>query len=186
MFIHPFIWQTIVLFNGYLFNFYCMQGTEMSHLGICTVLRTSLEIQECPSCHHHREAISLPLTMTRGLAHVSEVGAFMLSYSVVVTLCDPMNYISPDSSVHGISQARMLEWVAISFSRGSSWPRDQTHISCVSCIGRQILLLPCHQRSQGRSMGAGKCSRPWWFSLLLSLSSYEHASRVVYIHKAQY
>ena len=42
----------------------------------------------------------------------------------------------PGSSVHGISQARILEWVAISFSRGSSWPRDQTH---VSCIGRQIL-----------------------------------------------
>ena len=43
------------------------------------------------------------------------------------------------SSVHGISQAGILEWVAISFSRGSSWPRDQTHASCVSCIGRQIL-----------------------------------------------
>ena len=42
-------------------------------------------------------------------------------------------------SVHGISQARILEWVHISFSRESSWPRDQTHISCVSCIGRWIL-----------------------------------------------
>ena len=42
----------------------------------------------------------------------------------------------PGSSVHGISQARILEWVAISFSRGSSKPRDQTHISF---IGRQIL-----------------------------------------------
>ena len=38
----------------------------------------------------------------------------------------------PGSSVHGITQARILEWVAISFSRGSSWPRDQTHISCTS------------------------------------------------------
>ena len=38
------------------------------------------------------------------------------------------------SSVHGIFQAGILEWVAISFSRGSSPPRDQTHISCVSCI----------------------------------------------------
>ena len=36
-------------------------------------------------------------------------------------------------------QARMLEWVAISYSRGSAWPRDWTHISCVSCMGRQIL-----------------------------------------------
>ena len=39
-------------------------------------------------------------------------------------LCDPMNYSPPSSSIHGISQARILEWVAISFSRGSSQPRD--------------------------------------------------------------
>ena len=40
------------------------------------------------------------------------------------TLCDPMDYSPPDSSVHEISQARILEWVAISFSRASSQPRD--------------------------------------------------------------
>ena len=45
----------------------------------------------------------------------------------------------PGSSVHEIFQARILEWVAISYSRGSSWPRDQTHISCISCISRRIL-----------------------------------------------
>ena len=45
----------------------------------------------------------------------------------------------PGSSVHGIFQATVLEWVAIFYSRGSSRPRDQTCISCVSCIGRQIL-----------------------------------------------
>ena len=42
-----------------------------------------------------------------------------------LTLCDPMNYSLSGSSVHGISQSRILEWVAISFSRGSSWPRTQ-------------------------------------------------------------
>ena len=47
-----------------------------------------------------------------------------------------MDCSPPSSSVHGISQARILEWVAISFSGGSSWPRDQIH---VSCIGRQVL-----------------------------------------------
>jgi len=51
--------------------------------------------------------------------------------------CDSMDYSPPGSSVHGIFQTRILEWVAISYSRGSS--RDQTHDSCVSCIGRQIL-----------------------------------------------
>ena len=53
--------------------------------------------------------------------------------------CDPMDCSPPGSSVHGISQTRILQWVAIPFSRESSQPRDGTHISCVSCIGRQIL-----------------------------------------------
>ena len=45
----------------------------------------------------------------------------------------------PTSSVHGVLQARILEWVAISFSRGASRPRNWTLVSCISCIGRQIL-----------------------------------------------
>ena len=40
----------------------------------------------------------------------------------------------PDSSAHGISEARIQKWIAISFSRGSSQPKDGTHVSCVSCI----------------------------------------------------
>ena len=45
------------------------------------------------------------------------------------TVCDPMDCSPPGSSVHGIFQARVLEWIAISFSRGSSQPRDKTRIS---------------------------------------------------------
>ena len=56
-----------------------------------------------------------------------------------LTLCDSMDCSQPGSSVPGILQARVLEWVAIPFSRRSSWPRDRTHVSCVSCIGRRIL-----------------------------------------------
>ena len=52
--------------------------------------------------------------------------------------CNPMDYSPPGSSVHGILQARILEWVGISFSRGSSQPKDPTHISCVSCIGSSV------------------------------------------------
>ena len=48
------------------------------------------------------------------------------------TLCDPMDCSLPWSSVHGIFQARVLEWVAISFSRGSSQPRDRTWVSCIA------------------------------------------------------
>ena len=55
------------------------------------------------------------------------------------TLCDPMDHSFQGSSVSGILQARILEWVAIPSSRGSSWPRDWTQVSCVSCLGRQVL-----------------------------------------------
>ena len=51
-----------------------------------------------------------------------------------LTLCDPTDCSSLGFSIHGISQARILEWIAIPFSRGSFWPRGQTHISYVSCI----------------------------------------------------
>ena len=47
-------------------------------------------------------------------------------------LCDPMDCSPPESSVHGILQARILEWVAISFSRGSSLPRDGTRVSYIA------------------------------------------------------
>ena len=58
-----------------------------------------------------------------------------------LSLCDPTDCNSPTSSVHGISQARILKWVAISSSRRSSQPRDGTHISCTSYISRDSLQL---------------------------------------------
>ena len=65
-----------------------------------------------------------------------------------LTLCDPMDYSLPGSSVHGIHQARVLEWVAISFSRGSSQPRDRTWVSLTA--GRHFTiwatpLPPCNR-----------------------------------------
>ena len=48
------------------------------------------------------------------------------------TLCDPVDCSPPGSSVHGVLQARILEWVAISFSRGSSRPRNRTHVSRIA------------------------------------------------------
>ena len=49
-----------------------------------------------------------------------------------LTLCIPVDCSLPGFSVNGISQARILEWVAISSSRGSSWPRDWTWLSCIT------------------------------------------------------
>ena len=61
------------------------------------------------------------------------------SLHLYLTLFDPINCILPGSSVHGILQVRILEWVAVPFSRGSPQPRDRTCVSRVSCIGRQVL-----------------------------------------------
>ena len=69
-----------------------------------------------------------------------------------LTLCNPTDCSPPGCSVHGISQARILERVAISSSRGSSRPRDQTPNFYVSCIGRWVLYHQCHLRL------------PWWFT----------------------
>ena len=54
------------------------------------------------------------------------------SLQLCLTLCDPMDYSLSGSSVHGIFQARVLEWIAISFSRGSSLPRNQTQVSHIA------------------------------------------------------
>jgi len=54
----------------------------------------------------------------------STLDVCLLSPSVVSVSCDPVDYSPPGSSVHEVSQARILEWVSISYSRGSSHPRD--------------------------------------------------------------
>ena len=88
----------------------------------------------------------------KGLAAKGQWGAFVFFppgamglFSILIVLCvysatqlcpslyDPMDCSPPGSSGHGISQVRLLEWVAISSPRGSSRPRDQTCVSCVSC-----------------------------------------------------
>ena len=62
-----------------------------------------------------------------------------------------MDCSPPGSSIHGILQARIPERVAISFSRGSSWPRDRTRLSYSSCIGRWVLYVTweAHPRDEG-------------------------------------
>ena len=65
----------------------------------------------------------------------------MLIVSVVSDSLQPLDHSPSSSSVHGILQARTLEWVPMPSSRGSSQHRDQTHISYVSCIDRWVLYL---------------------------------------------
>ena len=79
------------------------------------------------------------------------------------TLCDPVNFSPPGSSVHGVLQARILEWVAISFSRGSSWSRIQGwNPGLLHC--RQILYHLSPQRRP--SKGIHNVNRSWSFHCL--------------------
>ena len=83
-----------------------------------------------------------------------------------LTLCDPKDCSPPGSTVPGISQARILEWVAITYSRRTSWTRDRTPVSCISCIGRQILYHWCHLGSPTMlgcgSLAFGLYSGSWY------------------------
>ena len=81
-----------------------------------------------------------------------------------------MDCSPPGSSVRGILQARILEWGAISFSRGSSWPRDWT---CISCVGRRISLPLSHQGSPLMALCAcvpSRFSRVWLFQTLWTIA----------------
>ena len=62
----------------------------------------------------------------------STIWWWWFSCSVVSDSCDPMDCSPPGSSVHGILQARILEWIAISFSRGSSRPGNRIQVSCIA------------------------------------------------------
>ena len=79
-----------------------------------------------------------------------------------LTLCDPMDYSPPGFFVHGIFQARILKWVVISPSRGSSGPRNGTRVSCVSCTGCRFFTTEPHGKPYStyyRCMGL-----PKWYS----------------------
>ena len=99
-----------------------------------------------------------------------------LSIQSCLTLCDPVECSLPGSSVHGILQARVLEWVAMSSARGSSWPRDRTCMSFVSCIGRRVLY-------HSRRLGSPQTASTAWSSLsMLSSGSMEKGKDRVYHH----
>ena len=74
----------------------------------------------------------LPTLRSQDPYRFFELSMCVLVAQVCPTLCDPMDCSPPGSSVHGILQAKILEWVAISFSRRSSQPRDWTLVSCIA------------------------------------------------------
>ena len=82
--------------------------------------------------------IFLPKMYLLFLMVLSTVCVHAKSLQSCLTLCDPMDCNPPSSSVHGILQAKILEWVVVPSSRGSSQPKDRTHISCVSCVAGRV------------------------------------------------
>ena len=100
-------------------------------------------------------------------------------------LWDPVDRSPPGSSVHGILQAWILEWIAISSSRESSQARDWTHISCVSCIGRWFLYQWATWESLLAVGSHCKCCNPhffFFFSLSVFVLDRVHNEKV---HKAK-
>ena len=86
----------------------------------------------------------------KGEERIKEIYRFIYNFSpqllmhakllqAYATLRDPMDCSPPDSSVHGILQARILEWVPMPSSRRSAWPRGRSHVFCISWIGRRVL-----------------------------------------------
>ena len=77
----------------------------------------------------------------------------MIVAQLCLTLWDPMDCSLPGSSVLGLLQARILEWLAIPFSRGSSQPRDRSSVSCTSCVtGRFFSIWATRGRNMGREI----------------------------------
>ena len=84
-------------------------------------------------------------------------------------LCDAMVYSPPASSVHGILQARTLEWIAILFSKGSCWPRDQTQVSCTA--GRFFTIWATMEALLSPRVCPNSCPLSRWCYLTMSSSA---------------
>ena len=130
----------LVLFLNGLVNYYCKCSqlsflTQQVFIDITHRNKNSLEsliIFQCVKESWDQNICELPSCIV-----------VVKSHSGFWLFCDPVDYSPPGSSVHGIFQARILEGLAISFSRESSQPRDQT---CISCVGSNSLPLS-HQGS---------------------------------------
>ena len=122
------------------------QGLSAQHRGLCSIF--------CNSLNGEKIWERMDTCITESLCCMPESNTTLfINYVCVlsrfsrVQLCKPVDHSPPGSSVRGILQARTLEWVAISSCRGSSWPRDQTHISFISCTGRWVLYPPGKTKS---------------------------------------
>ena len=101
-------------------------GAEPEAEGFCAAVSLGMSTVSVNTQQSREECYEDPLLIK--LAAASEVKVAQLCS----TLCRPMDCYPPGSSVHGVLQARVLEWVAISFSRGSFQSKDSTQVSCIA------------------------------------------------------
>ena len=126
-------------------------GSDRCH----QTVRVTMALSLCHRCrpwntHTHTHSQRCHHAATQGCCHVGKTdvidtdrylvcAVLRAIISVLSNSLQPMDCSPPGSSVHGILQARILEWDAIPFSRGSSQPRNRTCSSYVFCIGRWVL-----------------------------------------------
>ena len=91
------------------------------------------------------------------------------SYLVMSDSLQPMDCGLPGSPVHGIFQARILEWVAISFSRRPSWPRDWTRVSHI--VGRHVTIWATREALTNWNIGLN-----WKYHFVMLVNEYKHHS----------
>ena len=109
----------------------CWEATEWSKCWISSIQRATLV--ERVRIHIMNEGYKTVRHERRDVFHNHlTFGGWWFSHSVVSNSCNPLDCGPPGSSVHGIFQARILEWVATSFSRGSSQLRDRIRVSCIA------------------------------------------------------
>ena len=130
------------LFNPAGIHF-CICGRDLTHF---TKWKISTQLLNTVSFPLHFDNATSYFICPHIHAFVS--GLKLINFNICICvfshvwLFEPMDCSPPDSSAHGTVQARILEWVAISFSRGSSQPRDRTRISCMHLLHWQVGSLP--------------------------------------------
>ena len=119
-------WKMCILPGCFIQFLFCFVFTVVIY--VC-ILKKSLYSKYT---YWHKYVICFKSPGRRMRSKCEILWAMLLLFSRVWHFCNSMNCNSPDFSVHRTSQARILEWVVISSSEASSWPRDQTHVSCIA------------------------------------------------------
>ena len=141
---------------------------------LCTLL-ILISVLKKAKCSRSRRLEKSQSSLSDAFAIMKRMNSSEVKWSEVAqscpTLCNPMDYSLPGSSVHGIFQARVLEWVAISFTRGYSWPRDRTWVSHI--VGRRNVYGLPKKNSKNIERKSKKELQPIWTAIFNDYSSWK-------------